>query len=111
MGILTNSQIYTINQIRNNNLLRNTISHNLKSENQSNILARIPIETNGQDHFTNIVLSDATDSTRYYSGPVNISKLKISFTNNQGNLIDLNGSDWSLSITVTQEVKNTIVSS
>lgn len=109
--ILTNSQIYTINQIRNNNLLRSTISHNLKSENQSNILARIPIDTNGQDHFTNIVLKDVPDSTRHYSGPVNISKLKISFTNNQGNLIDLNGSDWSLSITVTQEIKNTLVSS
>jgi hypothetical protein len=39
---------------------------------------------------------------RSYFGPVNISKLGIKLVSNRGDVIDLNGSNWSFSFMVEQ---------
>jgi hypothetical protein len=37
-------------------------------------------------------------NTRTYFGPVNISRLRVSLRDDKGNVLNLNGSDWSITI-------------
>ena len=45
--------------------------------------------------------SDKNKFIRRYNGPVDISKLNIKLLDDRGNLLNLNGSDWSLSMIST----------
>ena len=46
--------------------------------------------TNGDNIFTN---------ERVYKGPVNIERLKITVTDEKGNLVNFNNFDWSFTLT------------
>jgi hypothetical protein len=37
---------------------------------------------------------------RTYFGPVNIERLRVSLQDDKGNLLNLNGADWSMSVIV-----------
>jgi len=39
---------------------------------------------------------------RTYFGPVNIERLKVTLQDDKGNLLNINGADWSMSIIVEQ---------
>ena len=38
------------------------------------------------------------DNKRIYFGPVNINRMRITLLNDKGNLVNLNGADWSITL-------------
>ena len=91
---LTQSQIYTINQINANN--NNNTNYRVKAPTNNDVLAIISVSTAGA--LTGQIKIDNGSAlqlnTRTYFGPVNIERLRIKLINDKGNVVNLNGSDW-----------------
>ena len=95
---LTQPQLYTINEIIKNN------------ENNLNLRAKAPTTT---DTFSIIPLKLGTlktgqmyssldgiliENRRVYFGPVNIERMRIRLLDEKGNLLNLNGCDWNVTL-------------
>ena len=95
---LTQAQIYTINEIIKNR--SKTISFRGNAPTNSDIFAVIPIKygsmATGQLYTE--LSGQFQDNKRIYFGPVDIDRLKIQLLNDRGNVVDLNGADWSITI-------------
>lgn len=97
--ILTQSQIYTINEIIKNN--ERTHEYKLKAPTVSDTFAIIPLKL-----ASNVKIGDLytefggtmQDNKREYFGPVNISRLRIKLLDDKGNIVNLNGCDWCITI-------------
>ena len=48
-----------------------------------------------------MITSDKNKFKRKYNGPVNINKLNIKLLDDKGNVVNLNGSEWALSMIST----------
>jgi hypothetical protein len=96
---LTQSQIYTINQISaNRNNLTNYLS---RAPTSSDILGILPIKTStGVATGTLIVdfSGSLQDNTRTYFGPVNIDRMAVKLLDDKGNVLNLNGNDWCVTL-------------
>ena len=94
---LTQAQIYTINEINKNQSLTNFRS---KAPTSSDILAIIPIKTTGLSTGSVIVEFSGSlqESIRTYFGPVNIERLAVKLLNDKGQILDLNGLDWVITL-------------
>ena len=96
---LTQAQIYTINEInKNSNNLTNYLA---KAPTSSDILAIVPVKTSiGVP--TGSLLVDFSgslqDSSRVYFGPVNIDRMAVKLLDDKGNILNLNGNDWCVSL-------------
>ena len=95
---ITQAQQYTLNEILKN---RKTTSNNvLTSPTSGNIFAIIPLKKTG------LVVGDSLIefsgpiqiNERNYFGPVDIDKFRIQLLDDKGNVMNLNGMDWSFSI-------------
>jgi hypothetical protein len=96
---LTNAQLYTINSINNNN--NNLTNYLAKAPTSSDILAIIPVKTSvGVPTGTLLVEFSGSlqDSERTYFGPVNIERMAIKLLDDKGNILNLNGNDWCVSL-------------
>lgn len=95
---LTQSQIYTINEIIKNR--SKTISFRTKAPTNSDTFAIIPIKygsmTTGQLYTE--LSGQFQDNKRIYFGPVDIDRLKITLWDDRGNIVDLHGADWSVTL-------------
>ena len=92
--ILTQSQIYTINEILKNN--GKTYNYKLKAPVVSDTFAILPIKLGSMkmgDVNTEFGGS-MQDNKRIYFGPVNISRLRVKLLDDRGNIVNLNGCDW-----------------
>jgi len=95
---LTNAQIYTINQIilnRNKNT-----NYKNKAPTSSDTFALIPIKK-GSMNIGDVYVdfgSSLQVNKRIYFGPVNIHRIRIKLLDDKGNLVNLNGVDWSITI-------------
>ena len=96
--ILTNPQLYTINEI-NKNRSSNT-NYRAKAPTSTDILAIIPIKTSGTSTGTLLVEFSGSlqDNTRTYFGPVNVDRMRIRLLNDKGNAVNLNGLDWCVTL-------------
>jgi hypothetical protein len=96
---LTNSQLYTINEINKNR--NNNTNYRAKAPTSTDILAMIPIKTSGVITGTLLVEFSGSlqDNVRTYFGPVNIERMRVKLLNDKGNVINLNGVDWSVTLT------------
>ena len=96
---LTQAQIYTINQISaNGNNLTNYLS---KAPTSSDILGILPIKTStGVATGTLIVdfSGSLQDNSRTYFGPVNIDRMAVKLLDDKGNVLNLNGNDWCVTL-------------
>ena len=96
---LTNAQLYTINSINsNNNNLTNFLA---KAPTSSDILAILPVKTSvGLNTGALLVEFSGSlqDSERTYFGPVNIERMAVKLLDDKGNLLNLNGNDWCVSL-------------
>ena len=96
---LTNAQLYTINSINNsNNNLTNYLS---KAPTSSDILAIIPVKTSVGVATGSLLVEfsgSLQDSQRTYFGPVNIERMAIKLLDDKGNILNLNGNDWCVSL-------------
>jgi len=97
---LTSAQLYTINEI--NKTQNNLTNYRSKAPTSSDILAIIPIKlTNTNTGALFVDFSGSLqDNNRTYFGPVNIDRIKVKLLDDKGRVINLNGSDWCVSIIV-----------
>jgi len=96
--ILTQSQIYSINEIMKNNE-RNT-NFKTKAPSSSDTFALIPIKHGGYNTGDLYVEFSGSmqDNKRIYFGPVNIERMRIKLMDDKGNIVNLNGADWSITL-------------
>jgi len=94
---LTQAQIYTINEINKN---QNITNFRYKAPTTPDILAIIPVKTSGVS--TGSVLVELSgslqDNVRTYFGPVNIERMAVKLLNDKGQIINLNGLDWAVTM-------------
>lgn len=98
---ITQAQLYTINEIIRNR--DNRTKTRTTAPTTTDIFAVIPIEREeGKSFGTQIVEfgGSLAQNARTYFGPVNIDRIGVRLVDDNGNTLNLNGSDWSFSITV-----------
>lgn len=96
---LTQAQLYTINTIYKNRRQKKTRSF---APTTNNVLAVIPLS--GRQTQDPLVMFGNTLpwNMRSYFGPVTIERLSIKLVDDKGNLVHLDGVDWSFTLTVKQ---------
>lgn len=96
---LTNAQLYTINSVNNNN--NNLTNYLAKAPTSSDILAIIPVKTSAGVPTGSLLVEfsgSLQDSMRTYFGPVNIERFAVKLLDDKGNVLNLNGTDWCVSL-------------
>ena len=95
---LTQAQIYTVNEIIKNR--SKTISFRSKAPTNADTFGIIPIKyaslTTGQLYSE--LSGQFQDNKRIYFGPVDIDRLRITLLDDRGNVVDLHGADWSVTL-------------
>ena len=96
--ILTQAQLYSINEIIKNN--GRSFNYKLKAPVVSDTFAILPIKLgNMKIGDLNIEFGGSMqDNKRIYFGPVNISRLRIKLLDDRGNIVNLNGCDWCVTL-------------
>lgn len=97
---LTTAQAYTITEVFNQQ--KNTLDNKYNGTLSSNIFARIPVFTNGNFGTMISTTSNLKVNIRNYLGPIDISRLQVQLYNDKGQIINLNGADFSIAIQVDQ---------
>jgi len=96
--ILTQAQIYTINQIIKNR--DRTTSYRGRAPTTSDTFAIIPIKK-GSMNLGDVYVEfggSMQDNKRVYFGPVNIERMHIKLLDDRGNILDLHGADWCVTL-------------
>jgi hypothetical protein len=94
---LTQSQLYTINEIIKNN--DNNSNFRTMAPTTTDVFALIPVKSNITTGSTYVEFSGSLqDNIRTYFGPVNIDRLRVRLLDDKGNMLDLHGGEWSLTI-------------
>jgi len=95
---LTQAQIYTINQILK--ARHQTTNFRGKAPTTSDTFALIPIKKGNMS--TGEVYVDFSgslqDNKRVYFGPVNIDRIHVKLLDDRGNVVDLHGADWCVTL-------------
>ena len=94
---LTQTQVFTISEIYKSK--QTSINENKVSGMVTNdILSKLPIQYTKS--FGTLVIGNnfLNKNERYYYGPVNISRVKISLYNDAGQLLNLNGQDYAVTL-------------
>lgn len=101
---LTQKQVYAIQQTNDANYTINTNNLYTKGPNIKDIFSMIPIKTVGM--VTGQVYTEyggtLQNQVREYFGPVNIQRISISLVADNGQILDLNGCNWSFTVIVEQ---------
>lgn len=95
---LTQAQIYTINEIIKNR--NKTLSFRSKAPTNSDTFALIPIKYGGLktgEYYVDFSGS-LQDNKRIYFGPVDIDRMRIRLLDDKGNVVDLHGGDWCITL-------------
>ena len=98
---MTKNQIYSAVQINNYRNNFNNTDSKLNSQLINNVFAVIPFENKSMVWGITTFTSDKNKFRRKYSGPINIDKLHIKLLDDVGNIINLNGTDWSFTMMST----------
>jgi hypothetical protein len=96
---LTNAQLYTINSINSNN--NNLTNYLAKAPTSSDILAIVPVKTSVGVPTGSLLVEfsgSLQDSSRTYFGPVNIERMSVKLLDDKGNILNLNGNDWCVTL-------------
>jgi hypothetical protein len=94
---LTQSQLYTINEIIKNN--EKTTNYRAKAPTTTDVFAVIPVK--GGLTFGSLYVDfggSLQSFKRQYFGPVNIDRLQIRLLNDRGNVLNLNGAEWCVTL-------------
>ena len=80
---------------------KSTYTNQLNQSNINNILAVIPIYGNIINIGGRNVIQYTSSQTRTYYGPVDISRMTVKLLDSKGNIVDLNGRNWSSTLSCT----------
>jgi hypothetical protein len=95
---ITQNQLYAFNAI-NTNLFNNQTFEKTSAPPTTDYIGIIPMKHTGLD-FGDVFIENGGGmpiNERSYFGPVNISRLAIKLLDDKGNILNLNGCDWSFS--------------
>lgn len=96
---LTQNQIFAINQIESNNSQN---ARNLKTRNinTSDMFAMIPSKHHSMQvgEMCSEFGGTLQNNKRTYFGPISLSRLHVKLLDDKGNMLNLNGNDWSFTI-------------
>jgi hypothetical protein len=97
---LTKVQIDSINKRLDS--MKNTYKHRITGPTTTDVFAVIPLRKQGFEAGDMIVDlgSSLMINTRTYFGPVNITRMRVTLQDDKGNVINMHGADWSISIIV-----------
>lgn len=98
---LTQKQIYSALQINNYRTNFKNKNSTLDPAGVNNVFGIIPFENKSLVWGESMFTSDKNRFKRKYNGPVDITKLSIKLLDDKGNLINLNGSEWSMTLIST----------
>lgn len=95
---LTTAQLYTINEIQKNR--NNTTSLKARAPNTPGILAIIPLKKTSFTVGSIITEFNGTlqENERTYFGPVSINRMHIKLIDDKGNILNMNGGDWCVTL-------------
>lgn len=96
---LTQAQIYTINEIKKNRI--NNINYLSKAPTTADILAILPVKTSVGVPTGSLLVEfsgSLQDNNRVYFGPVDIDRMSIKLLDDKGNILNLNGNDWCVTL-------------
>lgn len=96
---LTQAQLFTINKIyqaRQEKKTRNV------APTTNNVLGVIPVGNDPHGSTITLLGSSMSSNSREYFGPVTIERVGVELQDDKGNLLDLNGVDWSFTFKVKQ---------
>lgn len=95
---ITKAQLLTINAIAANKTIT---KDRVNGPQQANILGVIPVASYDVEWGRNIVVSSVQLMTnkRTYFGPVSLNKFNVKLIDDIGNIVNLNGRDWSFTAT------------
>jgi hypothetical protein len=109
---LTQNQIYALNQVANskNTLTNQVTAGEVSSKNYGSgpfakdVFGIIPLKLAGLQNGTSFVEFGGTlqNQERIYFGPVNIHRMSVKLLSDRGNVVDLNGANWSFSLVCEQ---------
>ena len=101
---LTQSQLYTINEILKNKTISST-NYRPKAPTSSDIMAILPLKGGSSSVPIGTLLAEFSGSLqqniRTYFGPVNIDRMAVKLLDDQGNQLNLNGCDWCVTLIAT----------
>lgn len=103
---LTKNQLYSALQINNYRAAYSENTSKLTANLINDVFAIIPFETKSLVWGKSMFTSDKNKFKRKYVGPVNISKMNVKLLDDRGNLMNLNGAEWSFSMISTHVHKN-----
>lgn len=97
----TNSQLYS----KNSNLSQsnNLTQYFLRAATSSDVIAILPIKTSSNMNLGSLLVENSgslQDNKRTYFGPVSIDRLHIRLLDDHGFNLNLNGSDWSITLLI-----------
>jgi hypothetical protein len=108
---LTQNQVYSLTQIANNqrNSNANDNTNNISKSISTgpfvkDVFGIIPMKTSGMKNGSVYVDFSGTlqNQERTYFGPVNIHRMSVKLVTDRGDVVDLNGSNWSFSLLCEQ---------
>lgn len=102
---LTQKQIYAIQQTEaSNEELRNNQYTYTTGANSTDVFASIPLKLSGMSSGQVFVENSGflQNQTREYFGQVNIQRMTVSLIDNTGDVVDLNGANWSFTFIAEQ---------
>lgn len=97
---LTEKQLFAANKIQEDNVIINSTKLYSDPPYVKDMFAMIPLKVSGlkQGEVFTEYGGTLQDNDRKYFGPVNITKLRIQLLNDHGDVINLNGNNWSFSL-------------
>lgn len=97
---LTEKQLFAANKIQEENVIINSTKLYSDPPYVKDMFAMIPLKVSGlkQGEVFTEYGGTLQDNDRKYFGPVNITKLRIQLLNDHGDVINLNGNNWSFSL-------------
>ena len=103
-GRLTQNQVYSLTQITNTNQKNNSVDNKIYTSTPSirNVFGLIPIKP-GQNGQTFVEYGGTLQNQdRTYFGPVNISRMSVKLITDRGDVLNLNGANWSFALICEQ---------
>ena len=93
---LTQTQLYTINEIIKNNV--NNLDVKAKAPATTSVLAIVPVKQQNKGALYVEFSGSLQNNKRVYFGPVDIERMRVRLLDDRGNTLNLNGGNWSFTI-------------
>tara|TARA_Y100000992_G_scaffold147491_1_gene98240 strand:- start:6514 stop:8103 length:1590 start_codon:yes stop_codon:yes gene_type:complete len=98
---ITSAELYTLNQINNSSKI-DTVNDTLIPPTDTDIFAIVPLKKVSPGDIITEFTTSIQRNERNYFGPVDIGRLNIKILDDKGNVLNLNGMDWSFILMVQQ---------